>query len=64
MAVAEMMEAIRPQFLVWIDDLHRPGDVELTSVAPPGLRLVGAPVEPPRIAGDPPDAAAARQRLR
>ena len=42
-AVTELMDALRPQFLVWIEGLHKPGDVTLSAQAPAGLRLAGAP---------------------
>ena len=41
-AVNDLMEALRPQFLVWIDGLHKPGDVTLAPGAPAELRLAGA----------------------
>jgi hypothetical protein len=44
-AVGAMMDVVRPQFLVWVDGLHRPGDVELAADAPPDLRLAGAGVD-------------------
>jgi hypothetical protein len=41
-AVKDLMDALRPQFLVWIEGLHKPGDVTLGADAPGGLRLAGA----------------------
>jgi hypothetical protein len=40
--VGDLIEALRPQFLVWVEGLHKPGDVTLTAGAPAGLRLAGA----------------------
>jgi hypothetical protein len=40
-AVNELVEALRPQFLVWVEGLHRPSDVTLAPDAPAGLRLAG-----------------------
>jgi len=42
LAVGALIEALRPQFVVWIEGLHRPGDVKIAPEAPPGLRLAGA----------------------
>jgi len=41
-AVNDLMEALRPQFLVWIEGLHKPGDVTLAPEAPAQLRIAGA----------------------
>jgi hypothetical protein len=41
-AVGDLIEALRPQFLVWVGGLHRPSDVTLAPDAPAGLRLAGA----------------------
>jgi hypothetical protein len=41
-AVNDLMGALRPQFLVWIEGLHKPGDVTMSADAPPGLKLAGA----------------------
>ncbi len=42
LAVGELIEALRPQFLVWIEGLHKPGDVTLAPGAPAELRLAGS----------------------
>jgi hypothetical protein len=42
LAVNALMEALRPQFLVWIEGQHKPGDVTFAADAPPGLRVAGA----------------------
>jgi hypothetical protein len=42
LAVGELIEALRPQFLVWVEGLHKPTDVTLTPGAPAGLRRAGA----------------------
>ena len=41
-AVNDLVEALRPQFLVWVEGLHRPSDITLAPDAPAGLRLAGA----------------------
>jgi hypothetical protein len=45
-AVASLIEALRPQFVVWIEGLHRPGEIELSADAPAGLRIAGAAGDP------------------
>jgi hypothetical protein len=41
-AVGDLVEALRPQFLIWVEGLHKPGDVTLAADAPAGLRIAGA----------------------
>jgi hypothetical protein len=40
-AASELVSALRPQFLVWLDGSYMPGEVTLTSGAPAPLRLAG-----------------------
>jgi hypothetical protein len=40
-AITELADSLRPQFLVWVEGLHKPGDITLAG-APAGLRLAGA----------------------
>jgi hypothetical protein len=41
-AVEELVDGLRPQFLVWIEGLYQPGEIELAASAPAALRLAGA----------------------
>jgi hypothetical protein len=42
LAVAGLLEALHPQFLVWIEGLHKPSDVELAPAAPAALSFAGS----------------------